>query len=199
MYEHHDTLLALHRQLAYQPDRKSLAVTFTNDNARISIDDHPTVNLPAGMHPQNVADMLVHYPVPVLINGQNLHRHPHLDEFSIVHTFTEGDFSNAACRTAQPLFGRYQRSMILLDSVLYTLCYCPEFKDEHTWRLVTRYEIPDRQDQQPHYARRSEYRILPSYRWETAAPDDFTFSLTTGGLIRCHPSAAVYGQMQEQR
>ena len=171
MYEHHDTLLALHRQLAYRPDRESLAVTFSDDNARVSIDDHPAINLPKGIHPQYVADMLAHYPVPVLINGHNLYPGPRLDEFSIVHTATEGDVSDATLRTVRPLVGRYPRSMILLDSVLYTVGDCPELKADNPWHLVVRYQIPDRQDQQPHYARWSEYRILPSYRWDTNAPD----------------------------
>ena len=199
MYEHHDTLLALHRQLAYRPDRESLAVTFSDDNARVSIDDHPAVNLPKGIHPQYVADMLAHYPVPVLINGHNIYPSPRLDEFSIVRASTEGDVSDATLRTVRPLVGRYHRSMILLDSVLYTLANCPELKADHPWHLVVRYQIPDRQDQQPHYARWSEYRILPGYRWDTNAPDDFAFSFTSGDPIRCHPPATVYRQLQEQR
>ena len=199
MQEHHETLLAIHQQLAYRPDRTSLNVAFTEDEARVSIDDHPFVNLPPGMHVQDVADILRHYPVPVRFNGPNLHRHPALDEFTIVHTFAEGDISDATLRTIRPLVGRYLRSMILLDGVLYTLGNCPELNDDHPCHLVARYQIPDRQDQQPYYARWSEYRILPSYHWETATPEDFKFSLAAGGPIRCHPPASVYQQLQTHR
>ena len=198
MLEHSNALAALHRQLAYRPDRQKLAVTVTDDHASVSIDGQPAIALPAGMHRQYLTDMLAHYPVPVSVNGQNIQASPRFDEFIIARACTEGAVSDARLHPLQLVTGRYPRSVILLDRVLYTLGDCPQLDAEHPWHLVTSYEVPDRQDQQPHFARWSEYRVLPCYVWQTAAHQDVTFSFASG-QIRCHPSANVYRQLQDQR
>ena len=132
MIEHSNALAALHRQLAYRPDRQKLAVTVTDDHASVSIDGQPAIALPAGMHRQYLTDMLAHYPVPVRVNGQDIQASPRFDEFSIARA-SEGDVSDARLHPIQIVMGRYPRSVILLDSVLYTLGDCPQLDAEHPW------------------------------------------------------------------
>ena len=159
------TLQNLHRQLAYHQERTGLSVEITHGEKRtmVSIDHGKTCFLPDSARHVEFDQMVAHYPVPVTVNGNPLSRRPYRNEAGISRSGYDGDIPDTRFNSRKPIAGPYQGA-ILLDGVLYAIGPCPDLKADHRYNSVTTYLVPDRQDEQPHYARSSEYYIQPNYR-----------------------------------
>lgn len=194
------TLQNLHQQLAYRQDRTELSVETTHGEKRtmVSIDHGKLCRLPDYVHDIDFDKMLAHYPAPVTVNGKPLPRCPYREEAGISRSGYDGDITDARLNSRQPIHGPYQGA-ILLDGVLYAAGPCPDLKADHRYNSVTTYLVPDRQDEQPHYARSSEYYIQPNYRLDIGeGATSWTFK-SYYQRIQCQPPLEVCVGLQQQR
>lgn len=195
------TLQNLHQQLAYREERAGLSVEITHGEKRtmVSIDRGKTYFLPDSARYVEFDQMLAHYPVPVTVNGNFLTQKPYHNEAGISRSGYDGDIFDTRFNSRKPIAGPYQGA-ILLDGVLYAIGPCPDLKADHRYNSVTTYLVPDRQDEQPHYARSSEYYIKPNYRLDIGnGTAGWVFEGRHGRRIQCQPPLEVCVSLQQQR
>lgn len=163
-------LTRLHRALAWHPDQTSLKIRVHPADDGINADVNgqdfrltDSLKQPQENLVRKFRRMLAHYPAPVIINDEAIATTPYRNEFGLWFSAYNGDLMDPD-RASSHIRGP-ARVGILLDHVWYQLDTHSTAADNSD-HAFTHYVVPDRQDGQPHFARRSLYTVAPTYRWE---------------------------------
>ena len=163
-------LTRLHRAMAWRPDQAGLTIRVHAADDGIHADvNGQNFRLTDSLEqpPENLVRkfrrMLAHYPAPVVINDEPVDTTPYRTEFGLWFSAHNGDLMDPG--TASSHIRGPARTGILLDHVWYELGTHSAATD-HSDYAFTHYAVPDQQDEQPHFARRTIYTVAPAYRWE---------------------------------
>ena len=203
-------LTRLHRALAWHPDHAGLTIRVhaADDGIHADVngqDFRLTDNLEQtpDKFVRKFSQMLAHYPVPVIINDEAIATVPYRTAFGLWFSSHNGDLMDPG--TASSHVRGPARAAILLDHVRYELGTHSAAAD-HSDYAFAHYAVPDRQDEQPHFARRSIYTVAPGYRWERipqTAPQhrrwEFRDTYSAIPYVCCPPPDAMRQLVVSQR
>ena len=196
-------LAALHQHLACNPSQpqRNLDIriasapdgiyAYINDAGAIRLSDIGTEH--TEVHFRQLWAMLCHYPAPVHINDRPIETKPYQHEPGIRVLQHQSSLLHPDPTFNTILQGKGYPA-ILLDQVLYELDTSPAAQKPGNadYAGALEYRIADHQDRQPHFARRTTYQILPTYRYQPADLTSWRFREGYGYQPhRCLPPADV--------
>ena len=186
-------LPALHQHLAWPHNRPHLGldirIASATDGVYAHINDAEPVRLSdissddTEVYVRQPSAMLTHYPAPVRINDRPAATEPYRDEPGIRVSPNEGQLL-APDLTFNAIVRGKGYPAILLDRVLYELDTRPAetIPPNEDYAGALEYYVADRQDGQPHFARRTTYQILPCYRHEATDLAGWSFREGYGAM-----------------
>ena len=193
---------ALHQRLAWNPDqpaeRLDIRITADEHGIHAHINDTEPIRLSdigaerTDTYRQQLARMLAHHPARVDINGLPQATDPYHTRACVRVSQYRGNLLDPGQQHEAIIRGKGY-PCILLDQVLYRMDTDPEH-DDYAGVLV--YQVLNREDGQPHFARLTTYQVTPAYRHD--APDLRGWQFQTGyGHMphQCRPPADVMHTM----